>query len=272
MQALTVVAEPETDGAWVEVLPFWTIDELQREARKTKARELERRDEGRYVRSSHTRDERWGRLEAQLHPEELAALLAAIDQEIPAHARLTDMDRYAADGLMALVRQELGTAQRPDRATVVVHVRAATLRGDDGAAQVASLEAGGYVSEETARRLACDCRAEFVAWDAFTQAVGIARASRVVPPYLYRQLRYRDGCCVFPGCGRTGYLHAHHIVHWALRGKTELDNLVLVCTEHHQLVHEYGWSLRGRAGPHIRWIRPDGTVFAPRVPAYADSS
>jgi hypothetical protein len=35
--------------------------------------------------------------------------------------------------------------------------------------------------------------------------------------------------------------------------------LTLVCSWHHKLVHEYGWSLTRRHDGSVRWYRPDGT-------------
>ena len=59
-----------------------------------------------------------------------------------------------------------------------------------------------------------------------------------------RQLKYRDRECTFPGCGARRFTQAHHIVWWERGGATDLDNLVLVCSFHHKLVHEYGWGLK----------------------------
>jgi len=53
----------------------------------------------------------------------------------------------------------------------------------------------------------------------------------------------RDAGCRFPGCGRTRWLQAHHIEHWAHGGPTALPNLILLCQHHHQCVHEGGWRL-----------------------------
>ncbi len=72
---------------------------------------------------------------------------------------------------------------------------------------------------------------------------------------MKRQLRRRDRACRFPGCGRTRALHAHHVVHHAFGGVTELWNLVLLCPYHHRFVHEHGWSITGVTS------RPDGLVF-----------
>src|SRR5690349_16626561 len=45
-KALTVVSDEANDGSWLELLPFWSMPELEREARKTIARELEKTDDG----------------------------------------------------------------------------------------------------------------------------------------------------------------------------------------------------------------------------------
>jgi hypothetical protein len=49
-----------------------------------------------------------------------------------------------------------------------------------------------------------------------------------------------------PGCHRTHGLDGHHIQHWAHGGRTDLDNLVLLCRYHHRLFHDDGFALRRR--------------------------
>ena len=76
---------------------------------------------------------------------------------------------------------------------------------------------------------------------------------------LERRDRFR---CTFPGCGCQAHLHAHHIVPWPL-GPTDLDNLALVCSFHHRLVHKGGWHIVIRDGM-TDWFRPDWTPYIPR--------
>ena len=71
----------------------------------------------------------------------------------------------------------------------------------------------------------------------------LGRARRAPDARLRRLLIARDRTCRFPGCGAVRYLHAHHVVHWADGGPTDLDNLVLLCGFHHHLVHDDGWSM-----------------------------
>ena len=68
----------------------------------------------------------------------------------------------------------------------------------------------------------------------------------------------RDGGrCQFPGCTHTRHLHAHHVVPWLRGGRTDIDNLILVCGFHHRLIHDHGYRIHRAAG---RWrvLRPDG--------------
>jgi hypothetical protein len=85
---------------------------------------------------------------------------------------------------------------------------------------------------------------------------------------MQRALRSRDHGCRFPGCTHDRFVDAHHIQHWANGGKTSLGNLVLLCRDHHRLVHEGEFGVERIADGTIRFTRPDGRVIAehPRMP------
>ena len=78
---------------------------------------------------------------------------------------------------------------------------------------------------------------------------------------MVRQVRYRDRGCRFPGCRTKSFTQAHHVVWWRNGGRTTLDNLLLICSFHHRLVHEHGWSVRRDADGETRWFRRDGTGY-----------
>jgi hypothetical protein len=62
---------------------------------------------------------------------------------------------------------------------------------------------------------------------------------------MRRALVARDhGCCI-QSCDRPPeWTDAHHVEFWARDGgRTDLDNLRLVCRFHHRLLHEGGWKL-----------------------------
>ena len=62
------------------------------------------------------------------------------------------------------------------------------------------------------------------------------------------------------------FLHGHHIQHWLHGGETSVDNLCLLCTFHHHLVHEGGWSVARTADGELCFRAPDGKEL-PAVPA-----
>ncbi|MDT8369970.1 MAG: HNH endonuclease signature motif containing protein, partial [Longimicrobiales bacterium] len=89
------------------------------------------------------------------------------------------------------------------------------------------------------------------------------RRTRTVSPALRRALELRDRGCRFPGCS-CRFTDAHHIVHWADGGRTDLKNLVLLCRRHHRAVHEGGMRV---------CLDRDGRVafFTPRGRAVSDA-
>ncbi|WP_420704757.1 HNH endonuclease signature motif containing protein [Kutzneria chonburiensis] len=73
----------------------------------------------------------------------------------------------------------------------------------------------------------------------------VGRARRTIPGPIRKALIQRDKGCAFPGCDRRPrQCHGHHAVHWADGGVTALDNLVLLCGEHHRVVHHGNWGVR----------------------------
>ena len=139
---------------------------------------------------------------------------------------------------------------------------------DADAHSAASIEGIGRVSAETARRLACDATVAALVEDALGRPLGVGRQSQKVPRWLRRALNRRDGGgCRFPGCNAQRFVDAHHIVHWADEGPTDLDNLVLLCRFHHRLVHEVGYQILVRGPGTFTFLRPDGSPVTeqPRV-------
>jgi uncharacterized protein DUF222/HNH endonuclease len=146
---------------------------------------------------------------------------------------------------------------------VVVHVDAATLAHDeDGACE---LEHGPALAPETARRLGCDASVVRIL-ERDGRPLSVGRKTRTLSPALKRALRSRDRTCRFPGCDQQRFLHAHHIQHWAQGGRTDLSNLIQLCSHHHKLVHEGGYTVERRGEGRVRFRRPDGQPV-PTAPA-----
>jgi hypothetical protein len=184
---------------------------------------------------------------------------ASVDPPRPARVEaLLDL----ADASTAAASEARGT-----RAAVVVHIDAAALTADGRGRS--ELEDGPLISPETARRLGCD--AEIVAQiERDGLPVSVRRSRRTIPPALRRLLETRDdNTCCFPGCERRRHLQAHHRRHWAHGGETSLDNLVLLCWQHHRLVHEGGYTVETDSDENIRFRNRHGIIWPlapPRPP------
>jgi hypothetical protein len=131
----------------------------------------------------------------------------------------------------------------------------------------AQLDDGTPISVETARRLACDAVIQTWLVDRFTP-FALGRSRRDPTPAQQAALRLRSPTCEWPGCAARRGLSAHHLRWWIRRGRTDLENLVLLCYVHHHQVHEGGSALHGdptRPGG-LRVTRPDGRPL-PAKPA-----
>jgi hypothetical protein len=143
-----------------------------------------------------------------------------------------------------------------------VHASVDTIASGGGA----EIEGGGVIHPRTLDRLLCTARVQAVMQSGSGDPVHLGRMRREPPAWMVRQLRYRDRECTFPGCGARRFTQAHHATWWERGGRTDLDNLVLVCFFHHKLVHEYRWRLRRDQDGTVRWFHPDGTRY-PAGPA-----
>ena len=266
LRPLTRFASPETDRRWAEKATEMRPAALWREARRherAQAREAEEARRRRFLRLDWDHERRVLWLEGMLPAEEGTALQAALHgraEKVPADPQAADpRGARLADALVDLAAGE------PEAATVVVHAGADVLaRGEpDTGPWLAETEGGQRLATESVRRLACDARIEWVL-EAGGRPVGIGRRGRVATGPLLRVLRHRDGgTCRFPGCERKRWLHAHHLVHWADGGATNLDNLVMLCHAHHSLIHEGGWRTSGHPARDLRFHDPSGRVVPP---------
>ena len=108
------------------------------------------------------------------------------------------------------------------------------------------------------KRLCCDGHAVVIGEDERGEPLNIGRKTRTVSTAINRALHARDKGCVFPGCHHTRFVDAHHIEHWSVGGETRLDNLMLLCSQHHKLVHEGGFRIERDYQNRWYFKRPDG--------------
>jgi hypothetical protein len=266
-------AGPKTEAGlipWAESVSSGAIRHRGDLAQRQDEREAENADRARALAWWYEDDGRRFSLLATLPAAQGAVVAKAIDRlagqlpAMPGEERSGCVEQRRADALVALASAHIASDPDPDRATVVVHVPLETLARRRSNASIepgCALEGDGVVSPETARRLACTARLETVIENEVGRVVGLGRTFREPSAQRLRVLRHRDHGCTFPGCGSRRFTHAHHIVWWAAGGRTDLDNLLLVCSFHHKLVHELGWNLARHADGYVRWYRPDGSRY-----------
>jgi hypothetical protein len=259
---------PEEDGRWAHDAQLQNAAQVKlwaKHARRMRREEAQRAAADRSLRMSWDRDRDLLRYSGALPGAEGAAFQKAIERGAERFGPDEDgvyapLERRFADALIELVGEGLASESDADRATIVVHVDARELNHIHGAGK---LEDGPMIGSEVVRRLACDGRIQTVIDGPDGSPIGLGRTSRVVSPWLLRQLKHRDRGCVVNGCSRRLGLQAHHVVHWAHGGRTDLDNLVLVCRRCHHKIHDEGFRLVRDQYGRIRVIRPDGRPVTP---------
>ena len=160
---------------------------------------------------------------------------------------------------------------RPGRAllTITMDLRWLQLATGHG-----TLDTGTPVDPATVRRWACDAEVVPVVLGSQSEPLDVGRLQRTVTDAMRRALNIRDGGCAFPGCDRPPRrCHAHHIRFWGHGGDTCLQNLVLLCRHHHQVIHHGHWTVQLLDGLPCftppSWIDPDQQPRPggrPRVP------
>lgn len=272
VQFLTRFATAETDESWAQRARDLSPADLWVEARRherVSARQAEDAHRRRCLWMSWDPEKPLLYLNGMLAGEQGAAVEAALSRR----AEAIDRDPDAAspgEARLADALTDLVTGSGPNgvqQPSVVVHADAELLSGDDRSdgPSLAEMENGQRVAAETVRRLACDGRVDLLL-EENGRPVGIGRRGRTVPEHVARVLRHRDRGCRFPGCERRRWVNAHHLVHWADGGPTDLDNLILLCGAHHRLIHEGGWRTTGGPGGDLRFYDPRGRPVRTRPP------
>jgi hypothetical protein len=171
--------------------------------------------------------------------------------------------RQQADALVHLAQVFLAGGESrsstADHYQVMVHVDESALRDDGGKSDLPI---------ESVRRITCDASLVTVVEDEAGNPLNVGRKTRVVSSPMKRALLGRDKCCRFPGCSHDKWLDAHHVMHWADGGDTSMDNTLLLCSAHHRLLHEGGFTIQKNFAGEWYFRNGDGKAL-PQFPAPA---
>ena len=97
-----------------------------------------------------------------------------------------------------------------------------------------------------ATTLACDIELAAIILDSLGVPLDMGRELRNANRAQKRALKFRDGGCVFPGCGvRPEHCDAHHVAEWWRDlGTTDVKHMVYLCRHHHGVIHRKDWSIQ----------------------------
>lgn len=170
-------------------------------------------------------------------------------------------ERIAVESIIELIRlgvnADPGSIVGAREPAVRIVVTRETLDTTDGPHGRGVIEATGEsVTRATVERLICEIGSVTVTVDPSGRPLDVGREQRLFTKRQRIALAVRDGGCIFPRCDRPpSWTEAHHVEHWHDdRGKTNIDDGILLCRHHHLLLHNNGWRIVRRGSEY--YLRP----------------
>ena len=275
VRVLADVATPESEGALCERAKGCTVRELADLARCEAEAGPDARlffgapeHDGRFLRFNDT----YRTVSAQLPAASYAQTKAAVDAQlrhIPSDGA-TPLDQRRCDAFLGIVgsvaQDSKGSGDGASPYVVVAHVPLDALVHDPGeeSTLAGELEHAGLIDAQTLRRIACDATVVIALDDDVGHTMYEGRARRFPSDPQRREVMRRDRQCRFPGCANATFTNVHHVVAWKPGGRTDLDNLALLCVFHHGVVHQKGWTMTGDANAELTFVGPSGRVMTSR--------
>ncbi|WP_141774934.1 HNH endonuclease signature motif containing protein [Phycicoccus sp. SLBN-51] len=193
-------------------------------------------------------------LEAALGP-------LSVPKPVDGERDLRSSDRRRGDALITLVRRAVAAGDelgKTNKTTLLLTMSHEDLKDRLGAATtLGGLDAGTHLAPETVRRLCCDGSVIPIVLGADGEVMDWGIEKRFFTDAQTKRLWLRDGGCTYPGCGAPPqWTDAHHLVHWADLGPSNLTNAALLCERHHTIIHSRrlaGRVVKGPFGERVEW-------------------
>ena len=203
-------------------------------------------------------DQSWFRLWGGLDGHSGAIVDKVLTETADRLPDLPDGTRPDISWRKATALVETLTSDDPPAAQVSVFVDAKHAVETNGEAGVV-LESGVRVGRQALQAVLCDATTEVTARTSDGRLMEYGRTKRTAPPRLKRALLARYGFwCAADGCRSRYRLQVHHKTPWVQGGRTDQDDLIVLCWFHHQVVvHERGFHIVVHETGRIRFAKPD---------------
>lgn len=118
------------------------------------------------------------------------------------------------------------------------------------------LDQGVRVGIGDLRRLACEAGLVPVVMGGTSRPLDLGRERRLHTKAQRQALAAVHETCAATGCDRPfAWCEVHHPRAWSAGGRTDLDNALPLCGQHHRRAHDPGWRLRRHADGSWRFHR-----------------
>lgn len=287
----------------VDVARAGTIDQFAKRV-QLEARRIEASDGmDRYERqrrntrlATWTDDDGMWNLRGRFDPLTGTRIAARLDQTVetlfsettPEHAPSDPIEkqRFLAAEALARLIEGAGSSGKPGRAEFVVVIDAGSPTGastdhgvDAAAGELSPSQVHWPIPVEIPTRVLAGLMG-----DPNSDVVGVVigngivlhapgsldqgRSSRVANRAQRRALRAMYSTCGIPGCS-VGFdrCHIHHVVWWRHGGRTDLINLIPLCTRHHTKIHHDDWTITLGPRRELSVGLPDGQIMTTGPPS-----
>ncbi len=272
VRAVAHVATPESDAELCQQAKEHSVRELAEVTATSSGSGSPLTSAEQHERRSLRFNDTFRTVTAQLAADSYAetrACLEARAQRIPSDGE-TPWDQRLCDGFFELIHLSgsegsgQGATSSPNFVVVHVPLDALISEADEASELSGELERDGLIDGETVQRIACDATVAIAVDDDVGHTMYEGRARRTPSDAQRREVMRRDRHCRFPGCPNVAFANVHHVVPWKPGGRTDLENLALLCLYHHHLVHSKGWTMSGNANEELSIVGPTGRVMASR--------
>ena len=267
VRIITRVATPETDRPYSEHGLLLTVRHLERFVklhRSVLPDEAAKQNNARYLRFREAADGSFI-MSAKLTAEQGVVVKRALELALTVSAG-EDIGQCNADALDRLARAaipQLATGEatvlkvrsdqslRVEKDGEVQPAAASSTAGTTSAATGCCSVDGHAVAPHIAERLLCEG--------------SVSRRATTRQVARLREIHY--GECAHPRCTYKSFLESHHIVLWSKGGRTRLENLTLLCSKHHKMLHAGHFTVQRDARGELEFKDAYGYRIASSPPA-----